>query len=132
MKRAERWVLADRARRRVLSQLVMRSGVLSGEPLQDAVLRALRHLPWDQAALIADSVNALSVPWVLRADDLAQHGDQPLHREAGRVFLARAMLRQSSDAAELLGSLTSASRLDVAMALTALADELEAEGDGHD
>lgn len=132
MKRAERWVLADRARRRVLSQLVMRSGVLSGEPLQDAVVRALRHLPWDQAALVAESLNALSAPWVLRADTLAQHGDQPLYREAGRVFLARAMLKQLSDAAELLGSLTSASRLDVAMALTTLADEIEAEGDGHD
>ena len=95
-------------------------------------MRALRHLPWDQAALIADSVNALSTPWVLRADNLAQHGDQPLHREAGRVFLARAMLRQLSDAAELLGSLTSASRLDVALALTTLADEIEAEGDDHD
>lgn len=132
MKKFERWVLADHVRRRVLSHLVVRSGVLSGEPLQDAVVRALRHLPWDQAALIADSMNALSTPWVLRADNLAQHGDQPLHREAGRVFLARAMLRQLSDAAELFGSLMSASRLDVALALTTLADEIEAEGDDHD
>lgn len=128
MNRAEHWVLGDPTRRRVLSQLVVRSGVLSGEALQDAVVRALRHLPWDQASLVADSLNALSAPWVLRADALAQHSDQPLNREAGRVFLARAMLGQLSDAAELLDSLTSASRLDVAMALTTLADDNETEG----
>ena len=130
MNRAEHWVLGDQARRRVLSHLVVRSGVLSGEALQDAVVRALRHLPWDQASLVADSLNALSAPWVLRADALAQRSDQPLHREAGRVFLARAMLGQLSDAAERLGSLTSASRLDVAMALTTLADDNETEGGG--
>ena len=130
MNRAEHWVLGDPTRRRVLSQLVVRSGVLSGEALQDAVVRALRHLPWDQASLVADSLNALSAPWVLRADALAQHSDQPLNREAGRVFLARAMLGQLSDAAELLDSLTSASRLDVAMALTTLADDNETEGGG--
>lgn len=128
MKRIERWVLADPAHRRLLSRLLLQSmGQASNERVREIAIRALRHLPWDQAMSTAESLDALSVTWILCAHDLTRNGSHPLHREAGRVFLARVMLEHGSRAQDLFDSLTNPARLAVAKALMAAADE---EGTG--